>query len=369
MEEFPMEPGTNPGDLHTILSRFHTWAEQQPGKGNGKAPKNEQEGIRALTYEEAMARFREQQPQQRERRRRKAATRVAPDGASPAATPTLEPPSVTVAAESGNSELQMPNDSPESSKPEPIAIPQEEPLVAASKLTPENVLTGAAQPAIQENLSLARVIPAAEKPSRRGGLQVPGSPKPRRVKTACATAGINPPASGEPVASKRLAAAKAQPGSTAASREKDKPGKSRPRGKQQPEFRQVLANSLRVPNQRAKGKSPAKATPKSDPQRMRRVTTRFSPTEERRLEKAAGKAGMTVSSYLRQCALAAEQTKTARHASAPARRTKRTRLISAGPPAETPLLAQAGSTSLVGGWLTLLRQRFLASPARFSERA
>jgi hypothetical protein len=132
-------------------------------------------------------------------------------------------------------------------------------------------------------------------------------------------------------------------------------------------FRQSMAG--RAPQPKAEGvpkKKPA-------PDRTRRITTRFSPAEERRIEKQAADLGLNVSAYLRHCALGA----------------------AAGPspaaaqysPAPTPLTQTPGrrrkstaqtlpnfndsapAPSFIGGWLALLRNRFLGPPARLSEDA
>ena len=130
----------------------------------------------------------------------------------------------------------------------------------------------------------------------------------------------------------------------------------RPAAKKAPrkaEFREVLVRSL-----------PAK-TPDRKPERRQRVSVRLSGAEERRLQQLAGAAGITISEYLRRSAL---QAKTADRA--PSIATK-TGLRHGKPAAAAPLFASTNSesSSVLGGWLTLLRNRFLASPTRFAERA
>ncbi|HEX4064626.1 MAG TPA: hypothetical protein VHZ09_01280 [Acidobacteriaceae bacterium] len=130
-----------------------------------------------------------------------------------------------------------------------------------------------------------------------------------------------------------------------------------------PEFRQVLTKSVRA----AKKSTAAKKT--KEPDRTRRITTRFSTAEERRIEKAASLEGVTVSAYLRKCALAAGKGQTVPSPiPASAQKARKASGRRALEP-EIRLFAQPPTTSLVGGWLTLLRQRFLSSPTRFSERA
>jgi hypothetical protein len=56
---------------------------------------------------------------------------------------------------------------------------------------------------------------------------------------------------------------------------------------------------------------------KPAPDRTRRITTRFSLAEERRIGKCAAELGITVSSYLRQCALSSVTQKPLPEAPAP----------------------------------------------------
>ncbi|MGA7351825.1 MAG: hypothetical protein WBX06_11750, partial [Acidobacteriaceae bacterium] len=65
-----MQPAANPDDIHTILSRFQTWAEQ-PANGNGNGHKNGAgplEGVREIPYEEAMRQHRNRRVAQGQRR-------------------------------------------------------------------------------------------------------------------------------------------------------------------------------------------------------------------------------------------------------------------------------------------------------------
>lgn len=204
-----------------------------------------------------------------------------------------------------------------------------------------------------------------------------------------------------------------------------------------PPFRQVLANSVQQPSvpaplvtRFAPVKAPVPVKPaasakKAAPDRDRRITTRFSAAEERRIEKQAAELGVTVSAYLRQCALAAmaaaktvpatqpvaatAKTSTPRTAivgttrsirpirvgnsrtaravatenSATSRgtiaRSRRASLATAAKKRRTsPAVVQptypphqyyAPTNSLLGGWLALLRNRFLGPPVRFSNEA
>jgi hypothetical protein len=128
-----------------------------------------------------------------------------------------------------------------------------------------------------------------------------------------------------------------------------------------PPFRQVLASTMQQP----KAALASRNKPVSD--RTRRITTRFSPTEERRIEKCAAELGITVSSYLRQCALASVAPKPLPEAPAvPTAAKNRKPTARSG---ETPMQHAAPAPSLLGGWISLLRNRFLGPPVRFSDEA
>lgn len=113
------------------------------------------------------------------------------------------------------------------------------------------------------------------------------------------------------------------------------------------EFRQVLVKSV----VRAETGTVKKA------ERAQRVSVRLSKAEERQLQAYAAQAGMTVSEYLRTRALEGSAQRGpvgVRAEDAAARR------VTAEP---------AATKNALGGWITLLRNRFLSSPVRFAERA
>ena len=118
-------------------------------------------------------------------------------------------------------------------------------------------------------------------------------------------------------------------------------------------FREVLARSI-----------PAEL-PDKKPERRNRVSVRLSSAEERQLQRLASQEGITISEYLRRSALQAKTADGAR-STAP-----KAGLRHGRPATAAPLFASANSenASVLGVWLTLLRNRFLASPARFAERA
>lgn len=128
-----------------------------------------------------------------------------------------------------------------------------------------------------------------------------------------------------------------------------------------PEFRVVLAKSVAGRG----GAVPGKATKinSGKTERDQRVSVRLSREEERQLQQCAEQAGVTVSQYLRQCALTGRA----------ARREKTATLFAAEPIAQQSALesvtAEKATKAGLGEWITLLRTRFLSSPRRFAERA
>jgi predicted DNA binding CopG/RHH family protein len=123
------------------------------------------------------------------------------------------------------------------------------------------------------------------------------------------------------------------------------------------DFRQALTKSLSETSARVR---PVRFKDKG---RDQRVSVRLSRAEERLLQQCAARAGVTMSEYLRMHALetAAEPTDANRRAAG---------LPGNAKPAAEPAPAAASRTkSVFGDWMLLLRHRFLASPARFAERA
>jgi hypothetical protein len=108
----------------------------------------------------------------------------------------------------------------------------------------------------------------------------------------------------------------------------------------------------------------------TNPDRTQRITTRFSPAEQRRIEKQAAESGLTVSAWLRHCALSGGTTPVhpKKAQAATAKSGSKQRRVAIANPAHVALFSQPTNSAL-GNWLTLLRQRFLSSPARFSEQA
>ena len=149
----------------------------------------------------------------------------------------------------------------------------------------------------------------------------------------------------------KLSAQSAASRKTAARR----PGKSRKL--KHPPFRQVLAKSVQQPT------LPVARETEAAPDRSQRITTRFTPAEQRRIEKRAAEIGLTVSTFLRQCALAAATPPSGTQP--PATPTGKGRANTQSYYSQE--MQTAPSQSLLGSWLTLLRNRFVPVPATFTE--
>jgi hypothetical protein len=242
MEERALQPETDPDSIHTILSRFTSWAGKQ-------SPSDEKtlddHGVREVSCEEVMRSLRTRRSTRTTPAAKAADLRTYPD-----ATPT----------------------------PAPVNIP-----LAAAEL--------AAQP--------------LSRPPR-----TPAAPRPRTARCM-------------------------------------------PRKAQSQEFRQVLAKTVQ--------QKPSAAAMSGKSERSQRVSLRLSPAEEQLLQQSAALAGITVSEYLRRRALEAGPLPGELRPVPLA-----TSTATAAPEAET---AAASQKTGFGDWITLLRNRFLSSPARFAERA
>jgi hypothetical protein len=269
-----MQPGANPEDIHTILSRFSHWAGEQPANGNGhrKGLKSLGAGVREIPYEEAMRLMRSRKPG--------------------------SPPSVAAA--------------------QPAANTVEKAVPAGEQIR-------------------ATVIKTEDRSSETSRKRVSGKKQAAKETPEPKTA-------------------KPEKRTLTSAHEQCKAGHVTPAA-QPPQFRQVLAKSVR------EGKATKKSVPARSKGRDQHVSVRLSRAEEIRLQACAAKAGVTVSEYLRMCALktdsgATRSTATITVATHPGKTVVE-------PPAESPKRAGSG----LGEWIALLRNRFLASPARFAEKA
>jgi hypothetical protein len=370
-----MQPAANPDDIHAILSRFQTWAEQQPANGNGNGHKNGAsplEGVREIPYEEAIR-------QHRNRRAAQGQRRTAPPRTSASPVPPREP---DVQAEP----------EPVAEVPSPSAVERTvakiAEVAATSKFEPASPLSNDSPPAETENpapipaaatggviagalLEPLKPLPrpilrSASKVRRPRPATIAAAPIPAPTMPTRAAVRARPPAK-PAVRSAPNTAAKAA-AQNAALRKSAAPLAAKPPIAKQPQFRQVLTKTVL----QAERPAAPKPTPKKEatPDRTQRITTRFSPAEQRRIEKQAAESGLTVSAWLRHCALSngAMPVHPKKPQAAPAKSGSRRRSVAAPNPAHVALFSQPTNSAL-GNWLTLLRQRFLSSPARFSEQA
>jgi len=424
-----MQPGTVPEDINSILSRFHTWAEtQQAGNGNGSAHRNGKpsesmtspEDVREIPYEEAIRRHRSRRDAQsalpKSAGKKKAARQSVPVPPVAEATvpPEQKPPFVpslellaalrSAAAVPGArgvapqaqvqpivfredtdpaSEVHAASDAQRLATPSPAKAPPAKAALAAQPpvqppvpRTPALSRKSTPAPASRELLT-AEVAGEAVAPPTPGNPKAklkrprpreasPAAPRPATNRASGVAPGLpkfartaQPMLHSTPaIPNKRARTAKTPPSVKAAS-----PHAGRSRKPRHPPFHKVLTTTVqqhRIPDLPRK---------KGVPDRTRRITTRFTVAEERRIEKQASLLGLTVSAYLRHCVLA---TFTSPAESAPpslgtGSRPKATPGGEQAPYTPNPYAAQG--SSLIGGWLALLRNRFLGPPIQFSNDA
>ncbi len=314
----PINSARSAEDLHAILSRFQTWAGKHPENHNGH--RQRAADVREIPMEEAMRLLRSRRTRPR---------------ASAAEKPRNAQPPLPPAAREAKTETA----------PRPAAVSQ--PVAAAPIATD-----------LLEPTALATPVPKA-----RPVVKAPrATPSPKRAPIArCEaiqkvipkkTEGSAPARKREMKSAGRKRRASRKPAKRAQSAAKNcQPGKGRP-GKK-PEFREVLACSVRA------------EAPKKRQGRRQRVSVRLSSAEGRRLQQRATLAGLTISDYLRRSALEAETPGLG------GRSSKEMRTRQGRPAMAAPLSASSAgqNASMLGGWIALLRNRFLASPTRFAERA
>ena len=331
-----MQAGTNTAgpaageDLRNILGRFQAWTDTAPAHANRHGSPIGEDGVRELSCEEALR-------QLRKRRAAAAEPKAIPTAAAVATPPATEPFAATPVPTMAPASAQL-------ARLEPALVPLPEQPVAAAKTPAPKVKTDslAAKPVRSARHTRAANIgedaPSAAKttPGLRTRAIAKGSPTAKAKKAA-------PPNSDASAPRLRIA--------------EKKQSKIPPN-----EFRQVLAKTVRDKNPQPEKATTAKREKPAE--RELRVSVRLTSAEERRLQQYAAKAGLTVSAYLRKKALEAEEIEDDK----PVQQLEMVavpRLPGRAAPATAPQPARSG----LGDWLTLLRNRFLSSPARFAERA
>lgn len=320
-----MQPGTNPDDIHDVLTRFNSWAGKQPGNGNGHQNGNGADGVREIPYEEAIRQYRD--------RHRAQGKRPEAAGTPPAMTqPPMEVPvprkpspvveqkaetglpsekaaepasEAKTAATRGSRKAVAPRaakvEAAITSKAGSEVVP-----VAREKSTGVRKTAGARSPAVKGEKATRRLTAAArETPIAQLARRKPvrgAVEQPRRAVTLQhgRRAARVPEASRQATARKREGSETAPSVMTVARKPavtpKDTAVVTKARASKQPEFREVLAKNVRSAKRAA-------GVRKVDPDRNLRITTRFSAQEQERIEEFAAREGLTVSAYLRERAL------------------------------------------------------------------
>lgn len=308
-----MQPETNSTeDLHSILNRFQTWSGKHTGPANGNGHKPS-EGVREIPYEEAL-----RQVQSRR------VTRVRRPADGVAAKQPEAQNSAAKAEAGGGGALPCP--------------------VAASAQTPASVARGnAADGAGAETVETAMTAKTARKQAKKRPVAAKETAPMARAAAGAAKKAV-----------KRNPAKASGRGSRRKLETRVAAAVKKARARRSPEFREVLARSVET----------KPATTKTRRAKEQRVSVRLSQAEERHLQECAKRAGMTVSAYLRERALGAMAAESATKIATRAAGTRsHSDALSAAP------AAAAKSNSVLGDWIALLRNRFLASPVRFAERA
>ncbi|HVT99258.1 MAG TPA: hypothetical protein VHE33_17280, partial [Acidobacteriaceae bacterium] len=239
------------------------------------------------------------------------------------------------------------------------------PLPARSK--PQRRTATPPPAAAKPSAEAVRVHPAAS-PAPAASARTPAKSKPARARARPSPPAVTTRPEVKPIAPAALIGSPIQPMPASHTRRPvvkkaaaARVVKTRSRRRTKAPFRQILANTVRQPKEVVAAKT------KPAPDRTRRITTRFSPAEERRIEKCAAELGITVSAYLRQCTLAAATAKPQAEAPDPPAPAKARKGRARG--VEPAIGYAAPPPSFLGGWLALLRNRFLGAPVRFSEEA
>lgn len=318
-----MQPGRKGAqsteDLHGILSRFQSWVGSD--SANPDTKNGSDAGIREIPYEEALRQIR---------------SRRAPQAKIP--SPAAELPDNPAAAAAFARSAAWLSASPEQQPQQQSAAT----AITTAAVAQENNPPPVAGTARIKTVRIAKppALQKADNPSASRKAQSP--PVTKEVKSAALAA-----------ASTRSDGGKKRPACKA-------PAPAVSAAQALPEFRAMMVKSVR----RAKASgAPAR---RSKPERELRVSVRLTDAEERQLQACAAREGMTVSAYLRRCALQPQSEPPA----IPAKQQKPAPILQErAAPAPTNANGPKPAKSSLGDWLTVLRNRFLASPARFAERA
>jgi hypothetical protein len=343
-----MQPGTNPEDIHTILSRFSEWAGEEPANGNGHAKKLKglEPGVREISYEEAMRLLRK---------------RGAIGAASTAAQPAAEPaPAAAQKAAPAEKPAALRKSDP--SEPQASAVETPLPLRTAAATAAMGTAAPARKvvsPAKTKRKTGARNAKAAPLETTKASIGTARKKLRPSIVAVKRTAGAGKAAEPKRAIEKQQIAIwkpKAEKRPTTIRKQRRNGGYGQ-QAERAPEFRQVLARSVH------EAKPAARAVQTEEKGREQRVSVRLSRAEEKRLQACAASAGVTVSEYLRMRALEPDAAVPKSRAGGSAVTHDKRKPVQAAPEATRP------SRGGLGDWIALLRNRFLASPLRFAERA
>jgi hypothetical protein len=304
-----MQPGPNPEDINTILSRFQSWAEKHPseGNGNGNGHKNgagsDSDEIREIPYEEAIRQYRSRHGQT-PRRAAAAKPRIRTGSAQKPAMQTEKP-------------LMKKEPNPPAVEMEAEALPQwvsELPLVADSE--PVIELRAAVQPApvVAEQVVQARtqvaidleeateVVQRAMEGVRKKRNTTPPKTKPEPEKLAAMAAKAETPARASVAPARAATVASPTPVAKPERKAPQKPSQARSAATRPPQARLAPTPPIPAIRKAASAGQPVKAqarmarpNPKSSIIKAQIKTAAQPPAP--RIARAAGEVARAASSW------------------------------------------------------------------------
>jgi len=314
-----MQPETGSSeDIHAILGRFSTWNSTQSTSGNGRSLQIGSDEVRELAYEEAIRRY------------------------------GSWPPVLTTMAKAAASALQKDPD------PTPSAVIAEIPqstMAASDPISvPAPLERGEEVSAAQENPKVRSAATARKVPAKTI-VHAAGN---RAKQPHALTVGEEKVPSKKAVSSRDTAARLAKP--VAAKNEKkgvsrsDGPALlSRKNVAPPAEMEQGTPAPKTAGGRRAAFCEVLAAAVPANPERNTRISIRLSAQEESRFRKSAAEAGLTVSAYLRKCALQADASRSDVAVNGSAR-------LSQGATSRTRPQLNSGLGARLAAWLGGLRQ-------------
>lgn len=280
-----MQPETGASeDIHAILGRFSNWTATQSTNGNGRSLQVGSDEVRELAYEEAIRRYGSWPPVLTTMAKRAAPAPQTAEQSVPSSPTISETPQSTVAASALPGAAESPEGSDAVSGVEEKANVRKA-ATARKRSSPKGNAAGKSAKALhaltasQENTAIAKTAAPSQENSDlvgRSATPVPTATEKKHM------AGADCPAS----RGKKNVAPSAE----------NEPADAPKNGvTRRSAFREVLAHTVEAP--------PA-VYPNSE--RITRISIRLSSQEESLVRKSAAQAGLTVSAWLRNCALQTE---------------------------------------------------------------